>query len=69
MGITEHGKFVLNIMKENGLLNYYDTLSGNCCFSKEEYDDNISSSELPTAKAVGFSLNSSNELSINELSP
>ena len=43
MGITEHGKFVLNIMKENGLLNYYDTLSGNCCFSKEEYDDNVSS--------------------------
>lgn len=25
--------------------------------------------ELPTSKAVGFSLNSSNELSINELSP
>lgn len=43
MGITEHGKFVLNIMKDKGLLNYYDTLSGNCCFSKEEYDDNISS--------------------------
>lgn len=43
MGITEYGKFVLNIMKENGLLNYYDTLSGNCCFTKEEYDDNISS--------------------------
>ena len=43
MGITEHGKFVLNIMKDNGLLDYYDTLSGNCCFSKEEYDDNISS--------------------------
>ena len=43
MGITEYGKFVLNIMKENGLLDYYDTLSGNCCFTKEEYDNNISS--------------------------
>ena len=43
MGITEYGKVVLNIMKENGLLDYYDTMNGNCCFSKEEYDDNISS--------------------------
>ena len=43
MGITEYGKVVLNAMKENGLLNYYDTLSGNCCFTKEEHDNNISS--------------------------
>ena len=54
MGITEHGKFVLNIMKDNGLLNYYDTLSGNCCFSKEEYDDNISSIRKVTEILLGY---------------
>ena len=43
MNTTEYLKFVDETMKENGLLDYYDTLSGNCCFSKEEYDNNISS--------------------------
>lgn len=46
---------------------------GNKSLARDILNKDLSSKysyrELPTAKAVGFSLNSSNELSINELSP
>lgn len=41
-------------MKENGLLDYYDTMNGNCCFSKEEYDDNIYSIKKVTEILIGY---------------